>query len=118
MVGGGLVAVELYALVPFGVVTVTKYCVPSVAPGETAVSEVPDGSTDTFVAGRSTLSLLGAPPDSSTKVTVEPLTKPVPVIVTVVPPAIEPVAGLMLVTLGTVGDQTQLSTVIVVPQKT
>jgi hypothetical protein len=72
----------------------------------------------TSVAGRRTLSLLGAPPDSSTKVTVEPLMKPVPVMVTVVPPAIEPVAGLTLATVGTNGDQAQLSTVIVVPQYT
>jgi hypothetical protein len=40
------------------------------------------------------------------------------VIATVVLPAIEPPAGLTLVTLGTNGDHTQLSTVIVVPQYT
>jgi hypothetical protein len=103
--------------VPFGVVTVTKYWVPSVTPGEMAVIEV-DELTVTPVAGNSTLSLLGTPPDSSTKVTVAPGTKPVPVIATVVLPAIEPPAGLTLVTLGTNGDHTQLSTVIVVPQYT
>ena len=75
--------------------------------------------TVTFAAGTSTvLSLAGVPPDSSTKLTVEPVTKPVPVIVTGVPPVIGPVAGLMPVTVGTVGDQTQLSVTMLVPQYT
>ena len=39
------------------------------------------------------MSLAGVPRDSSTKLTVEPATKPVPVIVTGVPPVIGPVAG-------------------------
>ena len=43
------------------------------------------------------LSLVGTPPDSSTKLTVAPVTNPVPVMVTDVPPLIEPVAPLSLV---------------------
>jgi hypothetical protein len=59
-----------------------------VTDGETAVIEVADCTT-TLEPARTTLSLVGMPLDSSTKLTVAPLTNPVPVIVTVVPPLIE-----------------------------
>jgi hypothetical protein len=48
-------------------------------------------TTLTEVAGSITLSEDGAPADSSTKLTVEPLTKPDPPIVIGVPPAMLPV---------------------------
>jgi hypothetical protein len=65
-----------------------------------------------------TLALEGTPPCSSTKLTVEPATNPVPVMVTGVPPVMGPAVPLRLETAGTTGAHTQLSTVMVVPQYT
>ena len=62
--------------------------------------------------------LEGAAPGTSTNWTVAPARKPVPVIVIGVPPVIGPVMGLMPVTVGTVGDQTQLFVTMLVPQYT
>jgi hypothetical protein len=56
-----------------------------------------------------TLSLVGVPPDSSVKFTLEPGKNPVPVMVTVAPPAMEVVVGEMEVTTGTVGLHCQLT---------
>jgi hypothetical protein len=92
------VKTTLLLLVPVGVVTVTKYVVPVVMAGETAVMLV-DPITLTFVAG--TVGLPAVPPDSSTKLTVAPVTKPVPVIVTAVPPDVGPTAGDTKATTGT-----------------
>jgi hypothetical protein len=103
------------ALVPVGVDTVTKYVVPTIADGDTAVIEVEE-LTATLGERRTTLSLVGTPPDSSTKLTVDPATNPVPVSWIEVPPMIDPPAGEIDVTDGTFGSQTQLATVIVVPQ--
>ncbi len=75
------------ALVPPGVVTVTS-TVPAVPAGETAVMLVPETTV--------TLLVLVRP-----KSTVAPVTNPVPVIVTVVPPATGPAAGTTPVTVGT-----------------
>ena len=88
---------------------------PSIVAGATAVIDV-DEFTATLEADSTTLSLVGALPDSSTKLTVAPVTNPVPVIVTDVPPLIEPDAGLIPVTVGTVGDHNQLSVIMPVPQ--
>ena len=89
--------------------------VPSVTDGARAVIEV-DELTTTLVACTIVLSTAGEPPDSSTKLTVVPVVKPVPLIVTDVPPRIEPEEGLMFVTVGSTGDQSQLSVVMPVPQ--
>jgi hypothetical protein len=90
------------ALVPAVVVTVMKYVVPVVMGGETAVIEFEE-FTVTLVAARAAPPLTTEPPDSWVKVTVAPVMKPVPAIVTAVPPLIEPVFGLMLVTVGEIG---------------
>jgi hypothetical protein len=137
--------------VPPGVVTVSKYVVPWSTAGTTAVREAPLPLTVTLLTGTVimptagtvalpaggcgaiTLSLLGTPPDSSTKFTVvAPATNPEPVMVTqpvgccehgtpVVPPVISPdvespEVELILLTVGTTGDHSQLLTVMVVPQ--
>jgi hypothetical protein len=70
----------------------------------------------TIVAGRMTFPAAGVLPDSSTKLTVVPLTKPTPEIVTFVPPVMGPEVLWTPVTLGTIGDRTQLFTVMLVPQ--
>src|SRR5205807_2291967 len=75
------------ALVPPGVVTVIS-TVPADPAGETAVS---------FVA----LTNVTEVPAFAPNLTVAPLTNPVPVIVTVVPPAVGPADGLTAVTAGT-----------------
>jgi hypothetical protein len=98
-------------------VTVTKYVDPVMTDGATAVIEVAL-ITLTWVPASTTLSLVGVVPFSSTKFTVAPLVNPVPLIVTAVPPMIDPVEGLMPETDGTSGDQSQLSTVSPVPQYT
>ena len=64
----------------------TEYDPAETTPGETATMEVSE-STDTFVAG------VAVPPDVGVKRTVAPFTKPDPVIVTAVPPAVEPPGG-------------------------
>ena len=46
--------------------------------------------TDTLVPGRTTLGTIGELPDSSVKLTVAPVTNPVPLIAIAVPPAVEP----------------------------
>jgi hypothetical protein len=110
----------LYALVPVGVVTAMKYVIPfavdpSVTGGELTVIDV--DPTLSTVAERTTLSLAGVPPDSSMKLTVVAFcTNPVPLIVTDVPPRIEPELGCIPVTVGTTGDHTQLSVLIPEPQ--
>ena len=71
--------------VPPGVVTVTL-SVPEPL-GEVTVIDVPELTTTDVPA---------VPP----KLTVEPVTKPVPVMVTEVPPAVGPAVGLMDVTVG------------------
>jgi hypothetical protein len=72
------------------------------------------------VQGMTTLPLTGEPPLSSTKLTEVALgEKPVPLIVIAVPPAIVGTGvglQLRLCTTGTTGDQSQLFTVILVPQ--
>ena len=83
--------------------------------GEVAVMVV-ELVTFTFAAGATTLSGVGAPPASSMNLTVEPALKPVPVIVSGVPPMIEPLVALSDVTVGTVADHTQLVMAMVVPQ--
>src|SRR5208283_1539080 len=75
------------ALVPPGVVTVTS-TVPAVPAGETAV----------ILVAETTVTLLAPVKPKST---VAPVTNPVPVTVTVVPPATGPAAGEILVTAGT-----------------
>ena len=80
---------ELVALVPLVVVTVT-FTVPGCPAGETAVIEV-DDTTVTFVAG------------TVPKSTVAPVPKLVPVMVTLVPPAVDPTFGLTFVTVGAGG---------------
>ena len=60
-----------------------------------------------------TLSLVGEPPDSWTKLTVEPFTKLLPAIVTVWLPVTGAVVGAMEVTAGTLGFHCQLLSVIV-----
>jgi len=104
-----------YALVPAGVVTVTKYEAPEVTVGMTADIDV---GPETMTLGdcRSTLAELGVAPVSWTKFTVVPVTNPVPVSVIVVLPTTAPVGGLMLDTVGSCGDHSQLSTVRPVPQ--
>jgi len=85
-----------------------------------AVIEV-DELTTTFVAGTIIFPMRGEPPDSSSRFTVVApvvLTNPVPVIVTEVPPVMCPEVVLSPVTDGTTGDQTQLLTVMPVPQYT
>ena len=103
------------ALVPPGVVTVTRYVVPSITGGVVAVIAVVPW-TVTLAAGSTTLSLAGLDPVASTKLTVDPGVKPVPVIVTVVPPADVPLAGDTPTTVGTTGDHSQLSITIRSPQ--
>lgn len=73
---------------PPGVVTVTSTTLPAVPAGETAVSDV----EVLYV----TDAALTNPND-----TVEPDVKPVPVMVTVVPPTAKPLAGAIPVTDGT-----------------
>jgi hypothetical protein len=86
---------------PNVVVTETKYVVPTVTAGATAVMAVVELTT-TLVAAKLTGGLIAVPPDSSTKLTVvAPLTNPDPVIATAVPPAAEPALGVMPVTVGT-----------------
>ena len=75
------------ALVPPGVMTVTS-TVPGACAGETAIRVVAEVTV--------TLLALEVP-----KSTVAPVTNPVPVIVTEVPPATGPAVGTMLVTVGT-----------------
>jgi hypothetical protein len=77
--------------------------------------------TCTVVACKTVLSEATTLPDSSTKFTVAPFTKPLPLMESRAPPAlvIGEVAGattLTLETTGTVGDHAQLSMVIPVPQ--
>jgi hypothetical protein len=84
-------------LVPPGVVTVRKYVVPAVTAGETAVIE-DDPATATFVAAT------WGVPRLSTKFTVAPERNPVPVIVTDVPPAVDPLVGLRPVTVGALDE--------------
>jgi hypothetical protein len=75
--------------------------------------------TNVTLAGeRTTLDGLGVEPVSNTKLTVELLTKPVPVIAIVAPPATGPDEGLMELAVGIVGDRVQLSIVIPEPQYT
>jgi hypothetical protein len=94
--------------------------VPTVTDGEVTVIEVAD--VDFTVAGTMTLPAAGVPPDSSMKFTVVApaplLEKPVPLIVTDVPPVVGPVLTLRLVMVGTTGDHTQLFIVMPVPQYT
>jgi hypothetical protein len=71
--------------VPNGVVTVTQNAAAFVTLGETAVIVVSDTTTTLVAAGFTVES------DSSVKVTLEPATKLVPVIVIVEPPEVEPV---------------------------
>jgi hypothetical protein len=113
-------SLALYAAVPPGVVTVTKYVVPAVIDGAVTVIELE--AAEVTLAGTTTLLLVGVPPDSSMKLTVlrvvafAPVTNPVPAMVTEVPPVMEPELVARPVTVGTVGDQAQLFTVIPVPQ--
>jgi hypothetical protein len=93
------VKTTLLLLVPADVVTATKYVVPTVTSGEIAVIVV-ELVTTTFVAGTLTAGLVAVPPDSSTKVTVAPVKKPVPVITSEVPPGGNPTGGAMLLTTG------------------
>ena len=79
-------------LVPPDVVTVTRYTVPFFTAGVTAVIVLED-TTVICVAGSE------LPPDCGAKLTVAPVTNPVPVIVTAVP--LKPEVGLMLETIGT-----------------
>jgi hypothetical protein len=81
---------ELVVLVPPGVVTVTSTVPAAVEAGLTAVIEV----SGLDVLG---VRLVAAVLPKSTAVA--PV-KPVPVIVTLVPPDVEPVSGLMPVTVG------------------
>jgi hypothetical protein len=74
--------------VPPGVVTVTS-TVPALAAGDTAVIDVPD----------TTVMLLAGLLPNETVVT--PLTNPVPVMVTVVPPTRGPALGLIELSVGT-----------------
>ena len=69
-------------------VTVTKYVTPEVMAGVVAVMVV-EFSTVTFVALRMTLVLRF----ELTKLTVAPLTNPVPTMVNTVPPDADPVPG-------------------------
>jgi hypothetical protein len=66
--------------------------------------------TVTWLAGTvmTTLALVGASADSCTKFTLDPGTKPVPVIVSATPPTIVFVVGEMELTTGTVGLHCQL----------
>ena len=72
--------------VPFGVVTVTL-TVP-----------LPPGLVAVIWVSLTTITLLAAVPPNETLV--EPMMKPVPIIVTLVPPAAGPLAGLMLDIVG------------------
>ena len=81
---------------PAVVVTVTKYEVAWTPAGALAVIVV-DETTVTFVAARVDPPV-ATPPVSGMKLTVAPLTKPVPWIVTVVD--VEPPVGEMLATVG------------------
>jgi hypothetical protein len=72
---------------PPGVVTVTS-TTPADSPGEVAVHEVDDEQ------------LTEVPDEVPNLAVLEPTTKPVPVMVTTVPPAIGPATGVIPVTLG------------------
>ena len=74
------------ALVPPGVVTVTS-----------TVPAVPAGAVAVIWVALLTVTLVAA---FEPKLTEAPLTKFVPVIVTMVPPVVGPAVGLMLVTVG------------------
>ena len=67
--------------------------------------------------GMTTLALAGTLLDSCTKFTVDPGTNPVPVTVSVAPPAMELVVGEIEETCGTVGFHCQLFCVMVWPQR-
>jgi hypothetical protein len=92
--------------------------------GETMLIDV-ELEKVTLAAGTvsTTLLLVGVLPDSWTRLTlVVPLVNPVPLIVSEVPPVMEPETGfddglvLRPVTAGMTGDQSQLSMVMPVPQ--
>jgi hypothetical protein len=72
-------------------------------------------TTVTLVAGRLTEGLTAVPPDSSTKLTVAPVKKPVPLIVTDVPPAVDPDVGVRPVTVGGVDAYVKLLLYELVP---
>ena len=72
---------------PPGVVTVTS-TTPADSPGEVAVHEVDDEQ------------LTEVPDEAPNLAVLEPTTKPVPEMVTTVPPAIAPATGVIPVTLG------------------
>ena len=72
---------------PPGVVTVMS-TTPADSPGEVAVHEVDDEQ------------LTEVPDEVPNLAVLEPTTKPVPVMVTTVPPAIGPATGVIPVTLG------------------
>jgi hypothetical protein len=120
------VKTEEKALVPLGVVTVTKYVEPMITDGEVTWRQVGraqlEGGLVTTVAGIAGLyplvfeGLTGAPPDSHRKLTVSSATNPVPLMLIVVPPVVEPEVGLMELTTGTTGFQSQLSCVMLSPQ--
>ena len=80
-------ALEPVLLVPAELVTVTSTLPDTVLAGEVTVIEV----------GDTTVALVPATPP---KLTVEPVRKPVPVMVTTVPPTVEPVAGEIAVMAG------------------
>jgi hypothetical protein len=73
---------------PFGLVTITSLAL---------LRSVPGGVTAVIVVGFTTTTLVGALPSI---VTVAPLTKPVPVMVTGVPPSTEPEFGEIVVIVG------------------
>ena len=78
---------EVFELVPPGVVTVMSTLVPAVPGGEVALMVVAETGVTVFDA---------VPPNA----TAVPVTKPVPMMFTTVPPATGPVVGVMAVTRG------------------
>ena len=91
---------ELVADVPLGVLTVTS--TGPVPAGLTAVIDVPE-TTLTPVAA------------AVPKATVSPVRKPLPVMVTVVPPTVGPPVGLMPVTVGAVAADAGEAATRVIP---
>ena len=60
--------------------------------------------TDTPTAGSTTLGVVVAPADSATKLTVAPVTNPVPLIEMAVPPDVDPEVPLKAEMLGATGE--------------